>query len=140
MGRSSTSFKAGQSGNSQGKPPGKTYRARFRELADPALPGMVDSLVKAAQAGDMQAIKIVLDRTIPALKPTSDTLSMRAIGTLEERGQAILNAMTTGRIGPDTAKTALDVLAAQAKLIEQGELVARIEQLEALICHATTKP
>lgn len=109
-------------------------------MVDPDMPELVQTLVQAAKGGDVAAIKVILDRLVPPLKPTADSLSMRATGTLEERGQAIINAMTVGRIGPDTAKTAIDVLAAQAKLIEQSDLVSRMDQLEALVCGNTSKP
>ncbi|MFZ2220163.1 MAG: DUF5681 domain-containing protein [Rhodoferax sp.] len=139
MPRSSTSFKKGQSGNPAGKQPGTTSRARFRKLVDTDLPGIVQTLVANAKAGDTQAAKVLLDRLIPALKPTTDALSIKTTGTLAERGEALIEAMTSGKVSPDQANIAMNTFTAQAKLVEQSELVQRIEQLEALIC-TTAKP
>lgn len=139
MPRSSTSFKKGQSGNPSGKQPGTTSRARFRKLVDTDLPGIVQTLVTNAKAGDTHAAKVLLDRLIPALKPTTDALSLKSTGTLAERGEAIIAAMTSGKVSPDQASIAMNTLTAQAKLAEQGEILQRIEQLEALLC-ITAKP
>lgn len=127
MARSSTSFAKGKSANPRGKPPGKTYRARFRALVTPSLPEIVQKLVDAAKRGDLQASKIILDRCIPALKPTSDNIKIATTGTLAERGERIITAMNKGECSPDQAKSAIEVLAAQSKLFEQSELMERME-------------
>lgn len=98
------------------------------------MPDIVKALTTAAKAGDAQAIKLVFDRTVPALKPTSEDLSIRAKNSLQERGEAIVSGMTRGAISPEQALGALNALTAQAKLIEQGDILQRIEQLEALLC------
>jgi Family of unknown function (DUF5681) len=139
MPKSSTSFKKGQSGNPTGKQPGTTSRARFRKLVDTDLPGIVQTLVTNAKAGDTQAAKVLLDRLIPALKPTTDALSLKSTGTLAERGEAIITAMTSGKVTPDQAKSAMDVILAQSHLVDQTEVLTRITQLEALVC-PTDKP
>lgn len=130
MAQSSTSFAKGKSGNPRGKPPGKTSRARFRSLVDASLPEIVENLVAAAKGGDMQASKIILDRCIPSLKPTSDTVKITTTGTLAQRGERIIIAMGKGECSPDQAKAALDVLMAQSKLIEQSEIAERLEAIE----------
>lgn len=134
MGKSTTSFSKGKTGNPRGRPPGLTDRAKFRALVKPAIPGMVESLVAAATGGDLQAIKICLDRTIPTLRPTSDALTLKTGGTLALQGEAIIKAMTTGTATPDQALVAMNALAAQAKLIESSEILTRLKQLEALLC------
>lgn len=130
MARSSTSFAKGKSANPRGRPAGKTSRARFRALVTPSLPEIIQKLVSAAKGGDLQASKIILDRCIPALKPTSDTVAITTSGTLAERGERIITAMSKGECSPDQAKAALDVLTAQSKLIEQSEITERLEAIE----------
>lgn len=139
MGKSTTSFTKGKTGNPRGRPPGLTDRAKFRALVKPAIPGMVETLVQSAQSGDLQAIKICLDRTIPTLRPTSDALTLKTGGTLAEQGEAILKAMTSGQATPDQALVAMNALAAQAKLIEQSEVLERLKALEKLLCPPSTK-
>jgi hypothetical protein len=130
MAKSSTSFKKGQTGNAQGRKPGKTSRGRFREQVDMALPAIIENLVKAAQGGDMQATKIILDRCVAVLKPTTDTLSIPDCGTLADQGAAIITAMARREVSPDQARAAIGVLAEQAKLIEQSEITSRLEAIE----------
>ena len=132
--KSATSFKAGATGNKAGRPAGTTPRARFRKLVEADMPAIVETLVASAKAGDVQAAKVLIDRLIPALKPTAADLSLRTTGTLTEKGEHVIRAMLTGHISPDAAKVSLDVLTAQAKLIEQSEVITRLAALEALLC------
>lgn len=128
MPKSSTSFKKGQSGNPTGKQPGTTSRARFRKLVDTDLPGIVQTLVTNAKAGDTQAAKVLLDRLIPALKPTADSMSLKVSGTLTEQGAAIVAAMASGKVTPDQAKSAMDVILAQSHLIDQNEIITQLNE------------
>lgn len=128
MPRSSTSFKKGQSGNPAGKQPGATSRARFRKLVDTDLPGIVQTLVANAKAGDTQAAKVLADRLVPALKPTSDSMSLKVSGTLTEQGAAIVAAMTSGKVTPDQAKSAMDVILAQSHLIDQADIITQLNE------------
>jgi hypothetical protein len=118
MAKSSTTFTKGKSGNAQGRPPGKTSRTRFREMVKTALPAIVKILVAAAKKGDVQSAKLILDRCVPALKPTSDALVIKATGTLAERGEAVISAMVSGLVSPDQAVLALNVLTAQSNLTD----------------------
>lgn len=134
MAKSPASFKPGKSGNPGGRPPFSTPRAKFRKALDPDLPEIRQALVNAAKSGDVAAIKLIYDRLIPSVKPTSDDLSIRLTGTLEEKGEAIVSAMLKGRITADQAQAAISVIAAQAKLTEQSEIIKRLDQLESLVC------
>ena len=136
MAKSSTTFAKGQSGNSKGRPPGKTSRTQFREMVKTALPAIVKSLVTAAKLGDVQSAKLILDRCVPALKPTADAMTIKTAGTLVEQGHEIVAAMTKGTVAPDAAQVAMNTLVAQSRLIEQSEVIQRIEALEQLICIA----
>jgi hypothetical protein len=134
MAKSTSSFKPGTTGNKAGRPPGTTPRAKFRKLVDGNMPAIVQTLIQAANGGDIQAIRVILDRTIAPLKATAADLSLRTTGTLTERGEHVIRAMLIGQISPDTAKVAIDVLGAQAKLQEHSDIVLRLEQLETLLC------
>ena len=62
-------FERGQSGNPTGRPPGtKDKRTALRELLEPHAPALIEKAVSLALEGDITAIKICLDRLIPALK------------------------------------------------------------------------
>jgi hypothetical protein len=118
MAKSSTTFSKGKSANPAGRPPGKTSRSQFRELVKPALPSIVKSLIRLAKTGDTQSAKIIIERLIPALRPTSDALVIKATGTLAERGEAVITAMVSGLVSPDQAVLALNALTAQSNLTD----------------------
>jgi hypothetical protein len=128
-----TSFKKGESGNPAGRPVGTCARTRFRNLVDESMPSIVEQLVANAKAGDTAAAKLLLDRHIPAIRPATESLSIKPGGTLTEQGERIIKQMSEGRATPDQALVALNVLAGQAKLIEQSEVMARLDQLEAML-------
>lgn len=128
MAKSSTSFQKGQSGNVRGKPPGATPRTLFRRMVGDNLTAIVETLVSNAQAGDTQAAKTLLDRLLPALKPTTDSLNLKVSGSLSEQGTAIIAAMTSGKVTPDQAKSAMDVILAQSHLIDQAEIITQLNE------------
>ncbi len=64
-------FAKGQSGNPAGRPRGvATKQTKLRAEIAKHVPGIVTKTVELAMAGDTTAIKILLDRVLPALKPT----------------------------------------------------------------------
>ncbi|MFZ4626335.1 MAG: hypothetical protein ACOYNF_19140 [Rhodoferax sp.] len=128
-----TSFKPGQTGNAAGRPIGGTPRANFRKLIAPDLPEILKAVVEAAKAGDMAAANIIVSRLIPTIKPSTEDMTIRATGDLQQRGEAFISAMSTGKLSPEQATLAMGALATQAKLIEQHDVVARLDQLEAML-------
>ena len=89
-------FHKGQSGNPAGRPRG----AKGKRLQLPAdlTSDAITALAEAVAGGDVQAIRLVLDRTIPALKaitPESSldgelmTLKIRELAEFEQRLAAI---------------------------------------------------
>lgn len=128
MAKSGGSFKPGQSGNPSGKAPGPTHRTIFRRLVGDNLKTIVETLVNNAQAGDTQAAKVLIDRLVPALKPTVDSIGLKVSGNLSEQGAAIVAEMTAGRITPDQSKAAMDTLMTQSHLIDQAEIIAQLNE------------
>ena len=126
-------WKPGESGNTKGRKPGITARGRFRQQVEGALPEVVANVLQQARDGDMQAVKLILDRCVPALKPTSDAVTLPLTGdsTLADRGMSVLGAATSGKLGPDDAQAVMSLLVSQAKLVEQSEVMARLEKIEA---------
>lgn len=126
-------WKPGQSGNPTGKKSGLTARGKFRQQVELALPEIVANVIQLAQDGDMQATKLILDRCIPALKPTSDNVSvpMAADSNLADRGMAVLAAASRGDLNPDDGQALMNLLTAQSRLVEQSEVLQRLEAVEA---------
>jgi hypothetical protein len=130
-------FEAGVSGNPSGRPKGTVKTSAKTDTLREALlayaPGILNELVKAAKAGDIQAAKLVLERCIPALKPTEPPIQFDGINealTLIQQGEAVLAAIADGHITPGQGQTMMNALTAQARLIETGELLERVATLE----------
>lgn len=129
-----TKYKAGQSGNPKGRPAGKPDRRReFRELIRDAVPELIQKALDLARAGDAAALRLLLDRALPSMKPQAESapFAMPEGGKLSTTGWAVLASVAAGDLAPDIGKALLDSLAAQSQLVESDELVRRIEALEA---------
>lgn len=125
-------FEKGKSGNPGGRPKGQTPRGKFREQVAAAVPQIVDGLVTAALAGDVAAAKVIMDRYLPALKPADEpiTLNLPAGSDPVKLGEALVAAVAKGEVSPGQAQAVMAVLNGQRALIEQGQLLRRLEMIE----------
>lgn len=123
-------WKRGESGNKKGRPPGLTVRGKFRKQIEQSLPEIVGIVLESAKGGDMQAIKLLLDRCIPALKPTDEAVKLALPALLAPAGDTVIQAMATGNISPAQAQSVMAVLSGQRALIEQTEVLERLEAVE----------
>lgn len=127
-----TQFKKGQSGNPAGKPRGtRDKRTALRELLQPHAADLVAKAVELAKAGDTTALRICIDRCIPVIKAKDAPVDLPELtGSLAEQGAAVMRAMARGRITPDEANAVMQVISAQARIIEVDELEKRLAVLE----------
>lgn len=127
-------FKPGQSGNPGGRKPGTAKLAPLREAIAAHVPDIIATLVEQAKGGDVGACRLLLERVLPPVKAVEQTVpvpGMDASSGMVETGQAILQATGAGELAPGQASQLLGALAAQAKLVETTELIARVAALEA---------
>jgi hypothetical protein len=119
---------------SPGRPPGRGPVAEMRAALATDLDKIIDTLKAQALAGDPQAIRIILDRVLPALRPVDmpTTLALPAGGTLADQARAVVQAAADGDLSPAQAAQIVTALGGVAKIIETSELVRRIEALEAV--------
>ena len=75
----------------------------------------------------------MLDRAIPALKPTDTPVTLPMGGTLTEAGAAILEAVGAGKVTPDQAGKLLQGLGALTRVEEVAELKDRMVALERVL-------
>jgi hypothetical protein len=126
-------FRPGQSGNPKGRPKDALNRSRLRETIAKDLPDILKALASAAKGGDVQAAKLLLDRTLPALRPVEGAPPL-ALGTgsadLAGASAAVLEALASGRASVDQAASLAGVLSALARVKETVELEQRIAALE----------
>ncbi len=123
-----------------GRPPGRGLVAEMRATLATDLDKIIDTLRTQALAGDAQAIRIILDRVLPALRPVElpTTLVLPTDGTLTDQGRAVVAAAGAGVLAPSQAAQLLAGLGTLAKLIETDELASRVAALESK--HVHTKP
>ena len=116
---------------SPGRPPGKGKVAELRDKLAKDFDQIIEVLRTQALAGDPQAIRILLDRVLPSLRPVElpTPLGMPK-GNLAQQAHAVVQATAVGDIAPGQAAQIIAALGAVAKIVESTELVARIEALE----------
>jgi hypothetical protein len=125
-------WKPGQSGNPAGKRPGTGKIDKLRAVLAKELPEVLEALVAQAKAGDTGAIKLILERTVPALRPVDAVapLNLPVDGGLADQGRAVLAALAVGHLPANQAAGILQGLGNLAKLVELDELDKRVAALE----------
>ena len=116
-------WKPGKSGNPAGPKPGASCRALLmaREWAEKkGLP----MLMKAAEDGDMDAIKLLVQLGMPRTK------AVTVPQPLPSSPAGVLDAMASGELDADTASTAMGAHLTAAKIKELADLETRIQALE----------
>ena len=131
-------WKPGQSGNPKGRPAGSGEVAKLRAAIAGNVPAILQSLTAAAMAGDVQAARLLLERTLPALKPAEQAQALHLPdGTLTAQGRAVLAAVSAGELAPGQGAALLGAIGTLARVAEVDELARRIEALEGK--HAATE-
>ena len=124
-------FGAGNSGRPKGA------RNRTTLAAEALLEGEAESLTKAAieaaLGGDMTAIRICLDRVIPAIKSRRVSLDLpqaNNVADIDAAFGAVFRQLTDGKISIDEAQNLAAFLELRRKSLETAELERRIAELE----------
>ena len=128
-------FRKGQSGNPGGRRPGSRNKAT--EIAELLLAGEVEALtrkaVELALAGDAVALRLCLDRIIPARRGRPVQLGMtpvRGTADLGDAMAAITNAATGGVITPGEAAELARVVEIFVRAVEASDFERRLKALE----------
>jgi hypothetical protein len=126
-------WQPGQTGNPKGRPPGQSEITRLRAAIAEHVPSILEQLVTAAQGGDIQAARLILERVLPPLKATEQPVELQLPndGTLTAKAAAVLYAAAAGDLAPGQAAQLIAALGTLAKISEVDELAARITALEA---------
>ena len=116
---------------SPGRPPGRGVVAELRAKLSQDVDKVIGILREQALAGDPQAIRILLDRVLPSLRPVElPTPLDLPVGNLAQQAQAVVQAVAAGDIAPSQAAQIITALGGVAKIVETTELLARITALE----------
>ena len=121
----------GQSGNASGRPRGTGQIAQLRQAIADRLPSIVEKLIESALAGDTQASRLLIERCIPALRPTDAPTGFDPPqGNSMLRANAIFAQMASGSLSIADGATMINALHNTAKLEEIALLAERLEKLE----------
>ena len=116
---------------SPGRPPGRGVVAELRDKLAKDVDKVIDMLREQALAGDPQAIRILLDRVLPSLRPMEmPTPLYLPPGNLAQQPHAVVQAVAAGDIAPTQVVQIISALGGVAKIVETTELLDRIAKLE----------
>lgn len=127
-----TKFLPGKSGNPAGRKPGNAKVQKLRELIADDIPAIIAKLTQLALEGDVSAAKVLIERTIPALKPQAEHIVIETIPSDNAAtiGRLIIESALRADIPADAANMLLSGLASQVKIEEYTLLESRIAALE----------
>jgi hypothetical protein len=118
-----------------GKPKGARHKATL--AIEALLEGEADALtrkaIEMAKGGDMQALRLCMDRLAPPRKDRSVTFELPPIDTLEDlpnATRALMAAVATGELTPSEAAELGKLVDAHVKAIEVTDLSRRLDALE----------
>ncbi len=138
-------FKRGKSGNPQGRPKGIiSRRGQLSKLLEPHAEALINKAVELAKAGDINALRLCLERLIP--KPREEAISLDMPDDAVDKPSVLLafstqviNAVTAGEITPDQAQKLFSVINIQGEVIALADLEGRLKALEKFYKERTKK-
>jgi hypothetical protein len=129
-------FEKGQSGNSNGRPVGALNKRTqaLRLLIDGEAEGLVRKAVDKAKEGDIQALRLVLERILPPMKDAPINIKLPRVGkkasSVLNFSREVIKAVTDGEITPSEGETLIGIIEKYGKAIDLKELEVRILALE----------
>ncbi|CUI18033.1 conserved hypothetical protein [Candidatus Protochlamydia naegleriophila] len=128
-------FRKGQSGNPQGKAKGTKNRATLaaERLLNGDLDNICRKLIDEALTGNVQAIKLVLDRVLPAKRDRDIDVRLPKLQTVDDAVNAmslIIESVSCGSISPSEGEAMSRVVDAFVKAIQAYDVEKRVLKLE----------
>ena len=128
-------FQPGKSGNPAGKARGT--RSRVTLAAEALLEGETEALtrkaIELALAGDIMALRLCLDRIMPARRGGRVCFHLPGLNTSADLPRAlavVLGKIADGTLSPEEGASVASLLEAQRRAIELTEIEARLRALE----------
>ncbi|MFK4720541.1 hypothetical protein ABIE89_001641 [Bradyrhizobium niftali] len=128
-------FQPGQSGNPSGRPRGSRNRTTLavEALLDGEAETLTRKAIDLAVGGDIQALRICLDRLCPPRREATVTFELPKIETVADAVKAmaaIVAAVADGDLTPGEAQAVSGLVQNFSKAVETADLEARITKLE----------
>jgi hypothetical protein len=128
-------FEPGNSGNPQGRPKGS--RNKMTMALEALLDGEGDAItrkaIEKALDGEMAALRLCLDRILPARRDRPVAFELPKIKTAAdalEASSAVLQACADGVLSPGEAGEIMALIATHTKTLELTEIEVRLAALE----------
>jgi hypothetical protein len=123
------------SGNPAGRPQGSRNKATLacEQLLDGKSEQLTAKLLEMALEGNIQAMRMCLDRTVPLRKERSINLDLRPVTSLQDRMlqfEDLTSAVAEGRITPSEGESFANILTSQAKTLQLVELARRLPEID----------
>jgi hypothetical protein len=128
-------FAPGQSGNPAGRPAGSRNKATLAidALLDGEATALTRKAITLAKKGDMQALKLCMDRIVPPRRDRPLAFALPPIATPGDAAtamSALLKATADGELTPLEAGEVAKLVDTYIHTVETNDLTKRIEQLE----------
>jgi len=124
----------GHTNNPAGRSPGTGVVAQLRRqlLAEGKVTALVDKAFELAMAGDVTAMRLLLDRVVPALRTQAALVhvQLNPADTLTTKATALLQAAADGDLPSDVASELLRAVSSVCAISESDELRKRLDALE----------
>ena len=135
MGSSSTSFKRGRSGNPKGKKRGTRNKATLaaQALLDGEAETLTRKVLELAKGGDLTALRLCLERIIPARKDRPVAFDLPPVKSPEDVAgamAAVTAAVARGELTPGEGQSLTAILETYRKTIELADVERRLTALE----------
>lgn len=119
----------------KGRPKGARHKITVlaEKLLSEDVEGVVNSVIKAAKNGDMQAARVILDRIAPPRKDSTISIELPEIDTLNDVAKAmgmVVKAAANSEIGLTEADTLTKLLQGYSQALEMTDMAKRLEALE----------
>jgi hypothetical protein len=128
-------FKKGASGNPAGRPLGSRNQAMLecQQLLQAAAPNLTKVLIEQAQKGNVQAMRLCMERIYPASKEQPIQVALPAIESAKDLPlayRALNSALADGKISAAEGQSVIQILTSYAKIFETVEHEQRLTELE----------
>jgi hypothetical protein len=133
-------FKAGTSGNPDGRPKGSRNAATLalESLLDGQAEALTQKAIDLALTGDMAALRLCLERILPPRKDRPVNFAFPKIENATEAAttmSAVLTAVAAGDLTPTEASEVGKLVDIFVKAVEASDLTERLERLEKMSAH-----
>ena len=138
-------FQRGQSGNPSGRPRGALNRATVlaQELLSARVESIAGKLIELAEDGDMRAIRVCMDRLVPAIKDQPIAVELPPIEKPADSVEAVASiaaAVAAGDLTATEAAQLAKIVDVYVRALDSKGFDERLSKLEQEIGGAPTAP